>query len=67
MMHEKIRPHHLERKAIIACDSENRLRDRSRLTLEPIRIRQSQYLTNRIEQGHRRITRRIRSMLGLSR
>lgn len=52
------------REAIIACDSENRLRDRSRLTLEPIRIRQSQYLNKRIEQDHRRIKRRIRSMLG---
>jgi len=32
--------------------------------LKPIRIRQSQYLNNRIEQDHRRIKRRIRSMLG---
>jgi transposase-like protein len=52
------------REAIIAGDSENRLRDRSRLTLEPIRIRQSQHVNNRIEQDHRRIKRRIRSMLG---
>lgn len=48
------------REAIIACDGESRLRDQS----QPIRIRQSQYLNNRIEQEHRRIKRRIRSMLG---
>ncbi|MEQ1956677.1 IS6 family transposase [Mesorhizobium sp. CN2-181] len=51
-------------EAIIACDGENRLRDQSRRSLKPIRIRQSQYLNNRIEQDHRRIKRRIRSMLG---
>jgi transposase-like protein len=44
--------------------SENRLRDRSRRKLKPIRIRQSRSLNNRIEQDHRRIKRRIRSMLG---
>ena len=52
------------REAIIACDGESRLRDHSRRNLTPIRIRQSQYLNNRIEQDHRRIKRRIRSMLG---
>ena len=52
------------REAIIACDGESRLRDRSRRALKPIRIRQSQYLNNRIEQDHRRIKRRVRSMLG---
>ena len=52
------------REAIIACDGESRLRDRSRRALKPIRIRQSRYLNNRIEQDHRRIKRRIRSMLG---
>jgi transposase-like protein len=52
------------REAIIACDGENRLRDQSRQQLKPIRIRQSQYLNNRIEQDHRRIKRRIRTMLG---
>ncbi len=31
---------------------------------QPIRIRKSQYLNNRIEQDHRRIKRRIRPMLG---
>jgi transposase-like protein len=40
------------------------LRDQSRQQLKPIRIRQSQYLNNRIEQDHRRIKRRIRTMLG---
>ena len=50
--------------AIIACDSENRLRDRTGRSLKPIRIRRSQYLNNRIEQDHRRIKRRVRSMMG---
>jgi transposase-like protein len=31
---------------------------------KPIRIRQSQYLNNRIEQDHRAIKRRVRPMLG---
>lgn len=52
------------REAIIFCDAENRLRDRSRRALKPIRIRNSKYLNNRIEQDHRRIKRRVRSMLG---
>jgi putative transposase len=52
------------REAIIACDGESRLRDQSQRPLKPMRIRQSQYLNNRIEQDHRRIKRRIRSMLG---
>ena len=52
------------REAIISCDAEDRLRDRSRRVLKPIRIRQSQYLNNRIEQDHRRIKRRVRPMLG---
>lgn len=38
--------------------------DRSRRELKPIRIRQSRYLNNRIEQDHRRIKRRVRPMLG---
>lgn len=52
------------REAIIACDGESRLQDRSSRLLKPIRIRQSQYLNNCIEQDHRRIKRRVRSMLG---
>lgn len=52
------------REAIIACDAESRLQDRSPQPLKPIRIRRSQYLNNRIEQDHRRIKRRIRPMLG---
>ena len=51
-------------EAIISCDTTNRLQDRSRRGLKPIRIRKSQYLNNRIEQDHRRIKRRIRPMLG---
>lgn len=52
------------REAIISCDTENRLQDRSRRALASIRIRRSQYLNNRIEQDHRRIKRRVRPMLG---
>ena len=52
------------REAILLCDAESRLQDRSRRRLKPIRIRQSQYLNNRIEQDHRAVKRRVRSMLG---
>jgi transposase-like protein len=52
------------RKAILSCDAEVRLRDRSQGKLKPIRIRQSRYLNNRVEQDHRTIKRRIRPMLG---
>ncbi|MER8760635.1 IS6 family transposase [Mesorhizobium sp. M0976] len=51
-------------EAILSCDAESRLRQRSRRPLKPIRIRNSRYLNNRIEQDHRRIKRRIRAMLG---
>ena len=52
------------REAIISCDAEDRLRDRSRRALKAFRIRSSKYLNNRIEQDHRRIKRRVRPMLG---
>ena len=52
------------KEAILLCDAESRLQDRSRRRLKPIRIRQSRYLNNRIEQDHRAIKRRIRPMLG---
>ena len=52
------------REAILSCDAEIRLQDRSRRRLKPIRIRQSQYLNNRIEQDHRAVKRRVRPMLG---
>ena len=52
------------REAILSCDAESRLQDCSRRQLKPIRIRQSQYLNNRIEQDHRAVKRRVRSMLG---
>ncbi|OKP61953.1 IS6 family transposase, partial [Ensifer adhaerens] len=52
------------REAIISCDAEHRLQDRSCQPLKPIGIRQSRYLNNRIEQDHRRIKRRVRPMLG---
>jgi putative transposase len=51
-------------EAIVSGDLEDRLRDRSRCSLNPVRICKSKYLNNRIEQDHRRIKRRIRSMLG---
>lgn len=46
-------------EAILSCDAESRLRQRSRRPLNPIRIRNSRHLNNRIEQDHRRIKRRI--------
>lgn len=49
------------REAIISCDAESRLLDRSQRALKAIRISKSQYLHNRIEQDHRRIK---RPMLG---
>jgi transposase-like protein len=52
------------REAILSCDTIDRLQDRSRRHLTPIRIRQSAYFNNRIEQDHRAIKRRIRPMLG---
>ena len=52
------------REAILSCDTTDRLRNTSRRKLKPIRIRQSQYLNNRIEQDHRAIKRRVWPMLG---
>jgi putative transposase len=52
------------REAILSCDTTSRLQDRSRRKLKPIRIRQSAYLNNRIEQDHRAIKRRVRAMMG---
>jgi putative transposase len=52
------------KEAILSCDAESRLQDRSRHWLKPIWIRQSCYVNNWIEQDHRAIKRRIRPMLG---
>lgn len=52
------------REAILSCDAESRLQNRSRRRLKSIRIRQSQYLNNHIEQDHRAVKRRVRLMLG---
>src|SRR4051794_2138554 len=52
------------REAILSCDTTDRLQDRSRRKLKPIRIRQSAYLNNCIEQDHRAVKRRVRPMLG---
>jgi putative transposase len=54
------------REAILSCDTADRLRDRSRRQLKPIRIRQRAYLNNRIEQDHRAVKRRVRPMLGFN-
>jgi transposase-like protein len=43
------------REAILSCDTADRLQVRSRCRLKPIRIRQSAYLNNRVEQDHRAI------------
>jgi transposase-like protein len=51
-------------ETIQSCDTTSRLRDGSRRKLKPIQIRQSAYLSNRIEQDHRDVRRRIRPMLG---
>jgi transposase-like protein len=51
-------------EAILFCDTADRLQDRLRRELNPIRIRQSRYLNIRIEQDHRAIKRRVRPMLG---
>lgn len=48
------------RTAIMQCDAENRLQHMGR----PIAIQSSKYMNNAIEQDHRRVKRRIRSMLG---
>jgi transposase-like protein len=52
------------REANLSCDTTNRLQDRSRCKLRPIRIRRRASLNNRIEQDHRAIKRRVRPMLG---
>src|SRR5690606_2225737 len=52
------------KEAILSCDTADRLQDRSRRKLKPIRSRQSRYLNNRIEQDHRPSKRRVRPMLG---
>ncbi|MEZ0167334.1 IS6 family transposase [Microvirga sp. TS319] len=52
------------REAILSCDTADRLQVRARRDVKPIRIRQSAYLNNRIEQDHRAIKRRIRTTLG---
>ncbi|MBA8880891.1 hypothetical protein FHW16_004626 [Phyllobacterium myrsinacearum] len=51
-------------EAIVSCDTTNRLQDRPRRRLKLIEIRKSKYLSNRIEQDHRRIKRRVGPMLG---
>jgi putative transposase len=51
-------------EAILSCDTADRLQDRKRRDLKPIRIRQSAYLNNRIEQDHRAVKRWVRPMLG---
>ena len=52
------------REAIVSCDMISRLQQHPHKCLKPIRIRQSRYLNNRIEQDHSRIKRRVGPMLG---
>ena len=52
-------------EAIVSCDTTNRMQDRSRRRLKPIRICRSQYLNNRLEQDLRRFKRRVGPMRGL--
>jgi transposase-like protein len=52
------------REAILSCDTTDRLQNISRRHLKPIRIRESAYLNNRIEQDHRAIKWRVRPILG---
>ncbi len=52
------------REAILSCDTADWLQKRTRRDLKLIRIRQSAYLNNCIEQDHRAIKRRVRPMLG---
>jgi transposase-like protein len=44
------------------CHGEARMKARSKAA--PLKVRQSQYMNNRIEQDHRRIKHRVRPMLG---
>jgi transposase-like protein len=52
------------REAILSCDTTSQFPDGSGCKLQPIRIRQSQYLNSPIEQDHRAVKRRVRPMLG---
>jgi putative transposase len=54
---------HTHRVAILACEMTDRFRDGSRRK-KSIRIRQSRYLNNRIEQDYRAIKRRMRPRFG---
>jgi putative transposase len=48
----------------MSCDTTDRLRKPSSRRLKPIRIRQSRYLNNCIEQDHHAVKRRVRPKLG---
>ncbi len=52
------------REAIVSCDAESRLQDRTQRALKAIRIHKNRYLNNLIEQDHRRIKRWVRPMMG---
>jgi transposase-like protein len=55
---------HTNREAILSCDTVDRLQRVLQRDLKLIRIRQSAYLNNRIEQDHRAIKRRVHPMMG---
>jgi putative transposase len=50
--------------AIVQCDTESQLKGQRIGSGRRITIRSSKYLNNGIEQDHRRVKRRIRSMQG---
>lgn len=50
-------------KLFACCNADNLFRDQSRRAVKAIHIGKSQYLTKRTGQDHRRITRRVRTML----
>jgi putative transposase len=51
-------------EAIVSSDSAQQLTAGAPTSSKPITIRKNKHLNNRIEQDHRRIKRRIRSMPG---
>src|SRR3954453_16024017 len=52
------------REAILACDAESRLQDRSRCKPKPIRLRQSPKLKKKNKKDPRAIKRGVRPMMG---
>jgi putative transposase len=51
------------REANLSCDTTDQFQDGSRRNLKPVRISQTVYLINSIEQDHLRIKQRVRALL----